>query len=220
MHSPILRAATLLCFKSGDNIFFYPNNHYLLLDSSLQPAHFLFSHQNPPKLSSVCERSAHYSKPAAKHFPGRRRRRRMALVSPCPLGDVPHPTSIQKLTLKITKSVKCENPDSCCAPSAKECFSLLSFPPLPTTHPTLGELLPPSTSIQGNQGFYLIFRQKKKRTKLEKFPLILKLNHSVSINYSTAFRIFSPLGGALSLHQAPHYVALHNMLRTRYMDFV
>ena len=110
----------------------------------------LFSHQNPPKLSWVCERSAHYSKPAAKHFPGRRRRRRMALVSPCPLGDVPHPTSIQKLTLKITKSVKCENPDSCCAPSAKECFSLLSFPPLPTTHLTLGELLPPSTSIQRN----------------------------------------------------------------------
>ena len=69
-------------------------------------------------------------------------------------------------------------------------------------------------------GISFIFRQKRRGKNWKTFPLILKLNHFVSINYSTAFRIFSPLGGALSLHQAPHYVALHNMLRTRYMDFV
>ena len=53
---------------------------------------------------------------------------------PAPWGtsSTPH---IQKLTLKITKSVKCDNPESCCAPSVKECLSLLSFPQLPPTHP-------------------------------------------------------------------------------------
>ena len=53
---------------------------------------------------------------------------------PAPWGtsSTPH---IQKLTLKITKSVKCDNPEACCAPSVKECLSLLSFPQVPPTHP-------------------------------------------------------------------------------------
>ena len=110
------------------------NNHYLSHSSSFNSLHlftFCFLTTSPPQL---CERSAHYSKPAAKHFPRPRRRRRMALVSPCPLGDVQHPT-YPKLTFKIRKSVKCDNPESCCAPSVKECLSLLSFPQLPPTHP-------------------------------------------------------------------------------------
>ena len=104
------------------------NNHYLSHSSSFNSLHqftFCFLTTSPPQL---CERSAHYSKPAAKHFPRPRRRRRMALVSPCPLGDVQHPT-YPKLTFKIRKSVKCDNPESCCAPTVKECLSLLSFPP-------------------------------------------------------------------------------------------
>ena len=60
-----------------------PKNHYLQFTA------FTYSLCVFPV---QCERSAHYSQPAAKHFPRPRRRRRMALVSPCPLGDVQHPT--------------------------------------------------------------------------------------------------------------------------------
>ena len=51
----------------------------------------------------------------------------MALVSPCPLGDVHHPT-YPKLTPEITKSVKCDNPDSCCAPRCEGMFLITFFP--------------------------------------------------------------------------------------------
>ena len=160
LHSPILYGpltfATYWSYVYFYLTFFCPvNNHYLPLIqfTTFNYSLCVFLPRTPHFTSSVCERSAHYSKPVAKQFPGPWRRRRMALVSPCPLGDVHHPT-YPKLTLKITKSVKCDNPDSCCAPSVKECFSLLSFPPPPPNSPQPRGAAPPK-SIQGSEGHLL-----------------------------------------------------------------
>ena len=98
----------------------------------------MFSHPEPPQFTcTVCERgSAHYSKPAAKHFPGRRRRRRMALVSPCPLGDVHHPTYLK---IDAQDNEKCQMWQSRTLLCSKcEGMFLITFLPPTTFNP--GEL--------------------------------------------------------------------------------
>ena len=109
-----------------------------------------FLTSSPPQLG------AHYSKPPAKHFPGPRRRRRMALVSPCPLGDVQHPTypkidaqDNEKCQMWQSRSLLC---------SQCEGMSLITFLPPSTPNPPKGAA--PPKSIQGSEG-HLVWMDTK-----------------------------------------------------------
>ena len=159
----------------------------------------MFSHPEPPQFTcTVCERgSAHYSKPAAKHFPGRRRRRRMALVSPCPLGDVHHPTYLK---IDAQDNEKCQMWQSRTLLCSK-CEGMF-----------LITLLPPTTFNPGEQPHPKVFKEvrdicygwtQNEKDKSENLLLSCRLlNNFVTINQLMAFRIFFPTayGWELLLH--------------------
>ena len=136
----------------------------------------------------MCERgSAHYSKPAAKHFPGLRRRRRMALVSPCPLGDVHHPTYLK---IDAQDNEKCQMWQSRILLCSRcEGMSLITFLPPTTFNP--GEPPRPKVSKEVRDIYYGWTQNGKEKTFSSQCWL---LNYFVAINQLMAFRIFFPTG--------------------------